>query len=58
MPRIKESHANIRTITTVGQKSLSITIPTTIVRTLGLSAHQKVIVRREGDRIIIEKWEE
>ena len=58
MPRIKEAQTNIRTITTVGQKSLSVTIPTSIVRTLGLSAHQKVIVRREGERILIEKWEE
>jgi len=56
MPRIKESRASIRTITTVGQKSLSVTIPTSIVRTLRLSAHQKVIVRREGERILIEKW--
>ncbi len=58
MPRIKESRANIRTITTVGQKSLSVTIPTSIVRTLSLAAHQKVIVRREGERIVIEKWED
>lgn len=58
MARRTLEEENIRKITRVGQGSLAVTIPVSIVKTLGLRERQKVVVRREGKKIIIEDWTE
>ena len=54
MARLKQSEDAIRTLTLVGQKSLSVTIPKKIISKLSLLPNQKVLVRREGKQITIE----
>lgn len=56
MARRSLEEDNIRKLTRVGQTSLAVTIPVGIVKTLGLRERQKVVVRREGKKIIIEDW--
>lgn len=58
MARLKQSEDGIRTLTLVGQKSLSVTIPRRIVSQLQLLPNQKVLVRRDGKNIQIELIEE
>lgn len=57
MARRSLEEDSIRKLTRVGQGSLAVTIPVAIIKTLGLQERQKVIVRREGKKIIIEDWE-
>jgi antitoxin component of MazEF toxin-antitoxin module len=45
-----------RKLTKVGQRSLAIVIPAEIVDELKLRERQKLLVRREGQRIVIEDW--
>jgi len=56
MARLKQSEVNIRKLTTVGGKSLAVTIPTDVARILQLKPRQPVMVRREGNKIVIEQW--
>jgi bifunctional DNA-binding transcriptional regulator/antitoxin component of YhaV-PrlF toxin-antitoxin module len=49
---------HIRKVTRVGQRSLSVVIPADIVRELGIRERQKLVVRRSGQKIIIEDWKE
>ena len=58
MARLKSSEDAIRTLTLVGQKSLSVTIPKRIIERLRLLPNQKVLVRREGSKITIELLED
>lgn len=57
MARQKDSEINIRKLTRVGSTSYAVTIPISIVKSLGLQERQKMIVRREGRKIIVEDWE-
>jgi len=54
--RLMEKH--IRKVTRVGKRSLSVVIPADIVRELGIRERQKLVVRRSGQKIIIEDWKE
>jgi len=47
----------IRKVTRVGKRSLSIVIPAEIVDELGIRERQKLVLRRSGEKIIIEDWE-
>jgi antitoxin component of MazEF toxin-antitoxin module len=47
---------NIRKVTRVGKHSLSVVIPADIVRELGIRERQKLVVRRSGQKIIVEDW--
>ena len=58
MTRRKAGEENIRKLTRVGQTSLAVTIPLEIVKQLKLRDRQKVVVRREGEKIVIEDWKE
>lgn len=55
MARRKASEENIRTLTKAGG-SLGITLPIGIVGKLRWRQKQKVVVRLQGQRIIIEDW--
>ncbi len=46
----------IRKVTRVGKRSLSVVIPSEIVRELKIKERQKLVVRRSGKKIIIEDW--
>jgi len=45
-----------RKVTRVGKRSLSVAIPADIARELGIRKRQKPVVRRSGQKIIIEDW--
>ena len=47
----------IRKVIRVGKRSLSIVIPAEIVDELGIRERQKLVLRRSGEKIIIEDWE-
>ncbi|MEX1027354.1 MAG: AbrB/MazE/SpoVT family DNA-binding domain-containing protein [Candidatus Paceibacterota bacterium] len=54
------SHKNteyVRKVTRVGQRSLSVVIPAEIVDELGIRERQKLSIKRDGKRIVIEDWE-
>jgi antitoxin component of MazEF toxin-antitoxin module len=46
----------IRKVTRVGERSLSVVIPADIVKELGLRERQKLVVKRSGNKIVIEDW--
>jgi antitoxin component of MazEF toxin-antitoxin module len=48
----------IRKVTRVGQRSLSLVLPADIVKELGIRERQKLVVRRSGQKIVIEDWKE
>lgn len=49
---------NIRKITKVGRGSFAVTIPIEMIGQLGWRERQKVTVKKSGQKIIIEDWEE
>lgn len=58
MPGRKLSERNIRKLTKVGGKSLSVTIPIEYIQKLSWKEKQKVIVNLKGNKITIEDWKE
>lgn len=56
MSRRKLSENRVRSLTKVGQGSLSVTIPVHIVRKLELRERQKVVVTERGGKISIVDW--
>lgn len=46
----------IRKVTRVGKRSLSIVIPSEIVQELKIREKQKLIIRKSGQKIVIEDW--
>jgi len=56
MARRKLENKNIRKLTKVGRKSISVTIPIEMVRELGWRERQKVVVKKSGKKLIIEDW--
>jgi bifunctional DNA-binding transcriptional regulator/antitoxin component of YhaV-PrlF toxin-antitoxin module len=57
MTRRKLSERNIRKLTHAGRNaSILVTLPIEIIRELGWRAKQKVIVKKRGDKLIIEDW--
>ncbi len=57
MARRALKEKNIRKLTRVGRKSLSITIPIEMVKELKWRERQKVVVKKSGKKLIIEDWE-
>lgn len=53
---MKNEH--VRKITRVGLRSLSIVIPSEFIDELGWRERQKLSIRRDGKRLIIEDWKE
>jgi antitoxin component of MazEF toxin-antitoxin module len=52
------SEKNIRKLTRVGKISLSVTIPRDLIVELGWKDNQKVIVKKRGQGILIEDWQD
>lgn len=46
----------VRKATRVGQRSIAVVIPAEIVDALKIRERQKLSVRRDGKRIVIEDW--
>jgi len=46
----------IRKATRAGKRSISIVIPADIVHALHIKEKQKLVLRRDGKKIIIEDW--
>ena len=58
MARPENHQTGIRTISIVGGKSYAVSLPVDIVKQLGWSKGDQVIVRRQSSAIIIEKKEQ
>lgn len=56
MARSKSTKQNIRKLTRLGGHSLGLTIPIEITRVLGWRERQKVVVKREGKKLIVKDW--
>jgi antitoxin component of MazEF toxin-antitoxin module len=56
MSRRNLKDRNIRKLTRVGGTSLAVTLPVEFVKDLKWKERQKVVVRKVGQRIIIEDW--
>ncbi|MBU2595371.1 AbrB/MazE/SpoVT family DNA-binding domain-containing protein [Patescibacteria group bacterium] len=56
MTRRKLDEENVRKLTKVGETSLAVTIPKSIVQKLKLRERQKVRVMLSGKNIIIKDW--
>ncbi|MDA3815337.1 MAG: hypothetical protein PF549_03145 [Patescibacteria group bacterium] len=56
MARKKLEDRNIRKLTKVGKKSISVTLPIEIVRELGWREKQKVVVKRVHGGVEIKDW--
>ena len=51
------SEKNIRKITKMGKgRTMGITLPIEIIEKLGWKEHQKVSVKLQGSKLIIEDW--
>ncbi len=46
----------IRKVTRVGKRSLSVVIPAEIVDELKIRERQKLVLKRQGKRIVVEDW--
>lgn len=55
MARPESDQTSIRSLSLVGARSFAVSLPIEIIRQLGWQKAQKLIVRRVGDRIVIEK---
>ncbi len=57
MARQKIEDSNIRKLTrTGGGKSIGVTLPIEYVRELGWKDRQKVVVKKQGQKLVIEDW--
>ncbi len=46
---------NVRKLTVLGQKSFAVTIPIEFIREFGWEAHEEVVVKKRGKRLIIKR---
>ncbi|MFP4473261.1 MAG: AbrB/MazE/SpoVT family DNA-binding domain-containing protein [Candidatus Omnitrophota bacterium] len=53
-PRITH---DIRKLTITGGSTYYVTIPQSMIRELGWRKGQKLVVRRDGERVVLEDWE-
>ena len=57
MTRRKLKDRNIRKLTRTGRgKSISVTLPIEFMRELKWRDKQKVVIKKRGNRLIIEDW--
>lgn len=58
MARQKTGQENVRKLSRVGGITYTMSLPLGIVQELGWQDHQRIHVRKDGDRIILEDWKE
>jgi len=56
MSRKKLEDKNIRKLTKLGSKSIAVTLPIDFIRKLKWREKQKVVVKLNGKKLIIEDW--
>ena len=56
MTRRKINEKNIRKLTKVGGTSYAVTIPIEIIKEFGWRERQKLVVKKQGKKIVIEDW--
>jgi antitoxin component of MazEF toxin-antitoxin module len=56
MPRKTLGERNTRKLLKIGNGSIALTLPIEMVRNLKWREKQKVTVRQEGNKLIIEDW--
>lgn len=56
MARRKIQDSGIRKLTKLGQKSLAVTLPIELIRELKWREKQKVVVKKQGRKLIIQDW--
>jgi antitoxin component of MazEF toxin-antitoxin module len=56
MPTQKLKNRNIRKLTRVGKKSLSVTLPIDLIGQLKWKDKQKVVVKKKGGSLVIRDW--
>ena len=56
MPTQKLKNKNIRKLTKVGGTSYAVTIPIEIIKEFGWRERQKLVVKKQGKKIVIEDW--
>ena len=58
MARPENDQTSIRSLSLVGAKSFAVSLPIEIVRQLGWTKGVKLVVRRMGTKVVIEKKEQ
>lgn len=56
MARRKLKNKNIRKLSRIGNKSIGLTLPIDFLRELKWREKQKVVVKKRGNKLIIEDW--
>lgn len=56
MTRRKLENKNIRKLSRIGNKSIGLTLPIDFIRELKWREKQKVVVKKRGNKLIIEDW--
>lgn len=56
MGQTKSGSSNIRKLTKLGKKSLAVTLPIALVRSLGWREKQRVVVKRVRGGLTIRDW--
>ncbi|MBC8464785.1 MAG: hypothetical protein H8D63_00170 [Parcubacteria group bacterium] len=56
MPRKTLEERNTRKLLKIGNGSIALTLPIEMIRNLKWREKQKVTVRQEGSKLIIEDW--
>lgn len=55
MARPENDNTSIRVLSMVGKKSFAVSLPIEIIRVLGWTKGAKLLVRRQGDKVVIER---
>jgi len=56
MARLKSNQTHVRKLSRMGGRSIGLTLPIEFVRALAWRPQQKVVVRKQGARLIIRDW--
>ena len=55
MPRLQNDETSIRKLSMVGKKTYAVSLPVELVRQIRWSKGDSLIVRRQGNKLVIEK---
>ena len=58
MARPEQDQTGIRSLNMVGSKTYAVSLPIDVIKLLGWEKGTKLMVRRQGSKLIIEKLEE
>lgn len=58
MARPDNDNTSIRVLNMVGKKSFAVSLPIEIIRVLGWTKGEKLLVRRQSEKIVIERGDD